>query len=157
MSGKQLFGPITDHLSGRRCHSAFQHFMNDIFADMVDVCVIIYLHDILVYSDNIDQHRTHVHEVLRWLRENGLYAGAHKCSFHQDTMEYLGYILLPSGVTMDPAKVQTIQDWPEPRKIKEIQSFLGFTNFYRRFIHAYSDIVIPLTRLTHKDTKWDFS
>src|ERR1700720_575564 len=137
--------------------AAFQHFMNDIFADMVDICVIIYLDDILVYSDNIDQHRTHVREVLRRLRENGLYAGAHKCSFHQDTVEYLGYILSPSGLTMDPAKVQTIQDWPELRKIKEIQSFLGFTNFYRRFIHAYSDIVIPLTRLTHKDTKWDFS
>src|SRR6202041_2961810 len=58
---------------------------------------------------------------------------------------------------MDPAKVQTIQDWPEPHKIKEIQSFLGFANFYRRFIHAYLDIVIPLTQLTHKDTKWDFS
>ena len=134
--------------------AAFHHFMNDIFTDVVDICVIIYLDDILVYSDNIDQQtRTHVHEVLRRLCENGLYAGAHKCSFHQDTVEYLGYILLPSGLTMDPAKVQTIQDWPEPRKIKEIQSFLGFANFYHRFIHAYSDIVIPLTRLTHKDTK----
>src|ERR1700720_406619 len=137
--------------------AAFQHFMNDIFADMVDGCVIIYLDDILVYSDNIDQHRTHIREVLRWLHKHGLYAGAHKCSFHQDTVEYLGYILSPSGLTMDPAKVQTIQDWPEPHKIKEIQSFLGFANFYRRFIHAYSDIVIPLTWLTHKDTKWDFS
>ena len=58
---------------------------------------------------------------------------------------------------MDPAKVQTIQDWPELRKIKEIQSFLEFTNFFHQFIHAYSDIIIPLTRLTHKDTKWDFS
>ena len=61
------------------------------------------------------------------------------------------------GLTMDPAKVQTIQDWPKLHKIKEIQLFLGFTNFYHRFIHAYSDIVIPLPRLTHKDTKWDFS
>src|ERR1700720_1113934 len=102
-------------------------------------------------------HDTNVHAVLCRLRGNGLYAGTHKCSFHQDTVEYLGYILSPSGLTMDPAKVQTIQDWPEPRMIKEIQSFLGFTNFYRWFIHAYSDIVIPLTWLTHKDTKWDFS
>src|ERR1700720_1123452 len=116
--------------------AAFQHFMNDIFTDMVNVCVIIYLDNILVYSDNIDLHRTHVHKVLRRLRESGLYAGAHKCSFHQDTVKYLGYILLPTGLTMDPAKVQTIQDWPEPRKIKEIHSFLGFTNFYRRFIRS---------------------
>ena len=79
----------------------------------VDICVIIYLNDILVYSDNINQHWTHVREVLHQLRENGLYAGAHKCSFHQDTVEYLGYILLPTGLMMDHAKVQTIQDWPE--------------------------------------------
>ena len=117
--------------------AAFQHFMNDIFADMVDICVIIYLNNILVYSDNIDQHRTHVCEVLRRLHKNGLYMGAHKCSFHQDMVEYPGYIPSPTGLTMDPAKVQTIQDWPEPCKIEEIQSFLGFTNFYRRFIHAY--------------------
>ena len=77
--------------------AAFQHFMNDIFADMVDVCVIIYLDDILVYSDNIDQHRTHIREVLCWLRENGLYVGAHTCSFHQGTVEYLGYIHFPTG------------------------------------------------------------
>src|ERR1700720_1099810 len=124
--------------------AAFQHFMNDIFADMVNVCVIIYLDDILVYSDNINLHCTHVREVLHQLHENDLYVSAHKCSFHQDTVEYLGYILLSTGLMMDPAKVQNIQDWPEPCKIKEIQSFLGFANFYRRFIHAYSDIVIPL-------------
>src|ERR1700677_1404321 len=58
---------------------------------------------------------------------------------------------------MDPAKVQTIQDWPEPHKVKDIQSFLGFANFYRQFIHKYSDIVVPLTQLTWKDLKWNFS
>jgi hypothetical protein len=137
--------------------AAFQRFMNDIFSDMLDVCVIIYLDDILIYSDNKELHRKHVREVLRRLRENGLYAGTNKCTFHTDTVEYLGYILSPTGLTMDPAKVQTIQDWPEPRKVKDVQSFLGFANFYRRFIHEYSDIVVPLTRLTRKDLKWNFS
>jgi len=137
--------------------AAFQRFMNDIFSDMLDVCVIVYLDDILVYSDNPELHRKHVREVLRRLRENGLYAGTKKCTFHTDTIEYLGYILSPTGLSMDPAKVQTIQDWPEPRKVKDVQSFLGFANFYRRFIHEYSDIVVPLTRLTRKDLKWNFS
>src|ERR1700692_3431490 len=77
--------------------------------------------------------------------KNGLYAGAQKCTFHANTVEYLGYILSPTGLSMDTAKVQVIQDWPEPRKVKDIQSFLGFANFYRRFIHEYSDIVVPLT------------
>ena len=137
--------------------AAFQRFMNDIFADMLDVCVIVYLDDILIYSDNMETHQEHVREVLRRLRQNGLFAGAHKCTFHADTVEYLGYILSPMGLSMDPAKVQTIQDWPEPRKVKDVQSFLGFANFYRRFIHEYSDIVIPLTRLTRKDLKWNFT
>jgi len=110
--------------------AAFQRFMNDIFSDMVDICVVIYLDDILIYSDNINIHRTHVREVLRRLRKNGLFAGAHKCSFHTNSIDYLGYILSPTGLSMDSVKIQAIQDWPEPRKVKDIQSFLGFANFY---------------------------
>ena len=111
--------------------ATFQRFMNDIFSDMLLVCVIVYLDDILIYSDNLELHCKHVQEVLRCLRENGLYARANKCNFHEDTVKYIGYILSPMGLTMDPVKVQTIQDWPEPRKVKDVQSFLGFANFYR--------------------------
>jgi len=71
-------------------------------------------------------------------------------------MEYLGYVLSPSGLTMSDAKVKTIQEWLEPKKVKNIQSFLGFTNFYRCFIFNYLDIVIPLTRLTRKNISWNF-
>ena len=133
--------------------AAFQRFMNNIFSNMLNICVIIYLDDILIYSNNEDLHRKHVREVLRRLRENKLYAGTNKCTFHADSVEYLGYILSLTDLTMDPAKVQIIQDWPEPRKVKDIQSFLGFANFYCQFIHEYSDIVVPLTQLTRKDLK----
>jgi len=81
---------------------------------------------------------------------------AEKCEFYSDSVEYLGYVLSPYGLTMSDAKVKTIQEWPEPRKVKDIQSFLEFANFYRRFIFNYSDIVILLTRLTRKDTPWNF-
>jgi hypothetical protein len=74
-----------------------------------------------------------------------------------DTVEYLGFILSPEGLKMEPSKVQTIQDWPDPHKIKDIQSFLGFANFYRRFISDYSKIVVPLTRLMRKGVPWNFS
>jgi hypothetical protein len=104
--------------------------MNDIFTNMLNVCVIVYLGDILIYFDNIELHQKHVHKVLRQLRQNGLFAGVNKCTFHTNTVEYLGYILSLTGLSMDPAKVQTIQDWPEPRKVKDVQSFLGFANFY---------------------------
>ena len=137
--------------------AAFQRFMNDIFSDLLDVHVIIYLDDILIYSDNPADHRKHVREVLRRLRKHGLYARPDKCRFSSDSVEYLGFILSKEGLKMDPSKVQTIQDWPEPRKVKDIQSFLGFANFYRRFISEYSDIVIPLTRLTRKGVPWNFS
>lgn len=140
--------------------SAFQRFMNDIFRDMLNDCVIVYLDDILVYSDTPEEHRKHVREVLRRLRrlrQHGLYAKAPKCQFHTDSVEYLGYMLSPSGLSMSEDKVKIILDWPTPRKVKDVQSFLGFANFYRRFIPYYSDIVVPLTRLTRKNTPWKWT
>jgi len=127
-----------------------------VFSDLLDVCTVVYLDDILIYSDDIMQHRRHVKEVLKRLQKAGLYAKAEKCEFHSDSVEYLGYVLSPSGLTMSDAKVKTIQEWLEPKKVKDIQSFLGFANFYGCFIFNYSDIVIPLTRLTRKDTPWNF-
>jgi len=104
----------------------------------------------------MSEHHRHVKEVLKCLRKAGLYAKAEKCEFHSESVEYLGYILSPSGLTMSDDKIKIIQDWPEPKKVKDIQSFLGFANFYCRFIFNYSDIVIPLTRLTRKDIPWKF-
>ena len=119
--------------------------------------MIIYLDDILVYSDDPTEHTKHVREVLCRLRKHGLFACPDKCHFSEDSIEYLGFILSKEGLKMDQSKVQAIQDWPEPRKVKDIQSFLGFANFYRRFISDYSDIFVPLTRLTWKGVVWNFS
>jgi len=137
--------------------AAFQRFVNTIFADMLDVCIVVYLDDILIYSKDMESHQQHVREVLRRLWLHGLFAKPEKCEFHSDSVEYLGYRLSPDSLTMSPDKIQTISDWPEPQKVKDIQSFLGFANFYCRFIFNYSDIVVPLTRLTRKDTPWNFS
>ena len=137
--------------------AAFQRFMNDIFADIIDVNVIVYLDDILVYSDDLAEHKCHVWEVLWRLRTNGLFAHADKCEFHVTSCKYLGYMLSPDSLTMAQNKVQIIQDWPEPRKVKDIQSFLGFAKFYRRFIYEYSRIIVPLTNLTRKNVPWNFT
>jgi len=123
--------------------------MNDVFSDLLDVCVVVYL-------DDITQHQSHVKEVLKRLQKAGLYMKAEKCELHSDSVKYLGYVLSSSGPTMSDTKVKTIQIWPEPKKVKDIQFFLGFTNFYRRFIFNYLDRVIPLTRLTRKNTPWNF-
>jgi len=131
--------------------TAFQRFMNNIFSDLLNVCVMIYLDDILIYSNNMSENYWHVKEVLKHLHKASLYAKAEKCKFHFKLVEYLEYILSPSGLTMSDDKIKIIQDWPEPKKVKDIQFFLGFTNFYHQFIFNYSDIVIPLTHLTWKD------
>jgi hypothetical protein len=136
--------------------AAFQRFMNDIFGNLLDVCVIVYLDDILIYSDDMSQHRKHVKEVLRRLRKHGLYTKARKCEFHRNSVEYLGYILTYDGLRMAKDKVQTILDWPELWKVKDIQSFLGFANFYHQFIYGYSEITTPLTRLMQKNASWNF-
>ena len=124
---------------------------------MLDISVVIYLDDILIYSRDMDSHQQHVWEVLHRLWLHGLFAKPEKCEFHSDSVKYLGYQLSPEGWMMSPDKIQTISDWPEPCKVKNIQSFLGFTNFYCRFIFNYSDIVVPLTQLTRKDAPWNFS
>ena len=130
--------------------------MNNIFSDLLDVCIVIYLDDILIYLNNMSEHHQHVKEVLKHLCKAGLYVKAEKCKFHSESVEYLGYILSSSGLTMSNDKVKIIQDWLEPKKVKDIQFFLGFVNFYHRFIFNYSDIVIPLTYLTQKDIPWKF-
>ena len=137
--------------------AAFQQFMNNIFADMIDINDIVYLDNILVYSDNLMEHKQHVWEVLRRLRTNGLFAYGDKCEFHVTSCEYLRYMLSPDGLMMAQNKVQIIQDWPELHKVKDIQSFLGFTNFYHCFIYEYSRIVILLMNLTRKNVPWNFT
>ena len=94
--------------------AAFQRFMNDIFGDLLDVCMLVYLDNILIYSNSEEEHIWHIHEVLHRLQLHNLYARADKCFFHVQTVEYLGYILSPSGLTMAANKVQVFQDWPEP-------------------------------------------
>jgi len=94
--------------------STFQRFMNKLFADLLDVYVIVYLDDILIYSENLTEHRKQVKEVLRRLKANRLGMSPSKCIFHKEQVEFLGFILSPRGLCMDKEKVQTIRDWPSP-------------------------------------------
>src|ERR1700719_2820010 len=128
--------------------ATFQHFMNDIFSDLLDTFMVVYLDNILIYSKDLKQHVEHVQEVLQRLWENGLFLNPVKCEFHAETMEYLGFVLSPTRLSMDTAKVNAIQEWPTLQKVKDIQSFLGFANFYHCFVHGYSNIITLMTCLT---------
>ena len=82
--------------------------MNNIFSNLLDVCVMIYLNDILIYSNNMSEHYWYVKKVLKYLHKAGLYAKVEKCEFHSELVEYLGYILSPSGLTISDEKVKII-------------------------------------------------
>ena len=94
--------------------------MNDIFPDLLNVCIIIYLNNILIYSEDMSQHWEHIKEVLQRLHAYSLYTRAQKCEFHKNTVEYLRFILSSDGLHMAQDKVQCIVDWPEPHKVKDI-------------------------------------
>jgi hypothetical protein len=136
---------------------SFQRWMNEVLNDYLDICCIAYLDDILIYSDSMEEHRKHVRMVLRRLRDVGLTLKPSKCEFHTERTEYLGYIISPTGLQMDPEKINTVKEWREPVNVKGIQSFLGFANFYRWFIHDFSKITTPLTRLTKKQVPWEWN
>ena len=135
--------------------AVFQHFVNDIFSHLIGRFVVIYLDDILVYSPDLDTHKIHVRQVLQILRANKLFAKLEKCVFAVKELPFLGYVLSDSGFRMDPEKVRAIMDWDLPENLKALQRFLGFANFYRKFIKNYSLVVKPLTDMTRKGS--DFS
>ena len=108
---------------------------------------MIYLVDIIIYSNNMSEYYQHVKKVLKHFHKAGLYAKTEKCKFNLELVKYLGYILSSFSLTISNNKVKIIQDWLEPKKVKNIQFFLGFINFYYQFIFNYSDIIISLIHL----------
>ncbi|KAH6597042.1 hypothetical protein BASA50_004801 [Batrachochytrium salamandrivorans] len=129
----------------------FQRMMNALFRDVVGKHVLVYLDDIVIYSDTMDEHVKQVQSVLGVLRDNGLYCKAEKCHFYQTEIKYLGYIISSNGIRMDSSKISAVQEWPTPRKVRDLQVFLGFTNFYRSLIKDYSNMTCHLTKLFKKD------
>ena len=118
--------------------ATFMALMNDVLRPYLDKFVVVYLDDILVYSPNADQHAHHLRLVLEALRRHQLYAKASKCSFFQSTVEFLGHQISANTTAATADKVAAVRDWPTPTTVKEVQSFLGFANFLRRYIEALS-------------------
>jgi hypothetical protein len=129
-----------------------QALMNNVLREHLDRFVIVYLDDLLIYTENPEDHVEHVKTVLRCLERANLQLKPEKCDFHKQEVEFLGFIVGTQGVKMSPKKIEVVQNWPRPKTVKEIQAFLGFCNFNRRFIQDYSTKTLPLTRLTRKDT-----
>ncbi len=128
--------------------AVFQALINDVLRDMLNKFVFVYLDDILIFSRSLQEHVSHVRKVLGRLLENHLYVKPEKCEFHTTNTQFLGFIIRPGQVRMDPKKVQAVLDWPVPTTVKEVQRFIGFANFYRKFVRNFSSVVAPLTALT---------
>lgn len=127
-----------------------QSFINYVFCDMLNRRVIVYMDDILVYSVTLETHISHVRAVLQCLISHQLYAKAEKCEFQQTSTTFLGYFFSPEGEAMDDRKVQAVLNWPCPTTVKEMQRFLGFANFHRRFIRDFSSVASPLTSMIRR-------
>lgn len=146
-----VFEPTTMFFGLCNSPATFQNFMDDIFKDeRIRFAIIIYIDDILVFSKDRETHQATTRRVMQILRENHLYLKIEKCTFDAPEVEFLGLIVGNGQIRMDPKKVAAITEWPVPKTVKEVQSFNGFCNFYRRFVKDYSKIVRPLTQLTGK-------
>jgi len=131
--------------------ASYQQYMNDtLFEYLGDFCQA-YLDDILVYSKTKKEHQEHVRKVLLKLRDAGLQADIDKCEFHVQETKFLGLMVSTKGLRMDPAKIEVVTGWNTPTCLKEVQAFVGFCNFYRRFIKGFSKTVKPLVALTKKN------
>ena len=137
--------------------STFMNLMQDVLADYLDRFCISFLDDILIYSDTLEEHIEHVKLVLNKLREHKLQAKLEKCEFVRTQIEFLGYIINEQGIGMVNNKVQAILDWPAPRTVKQLRSFLGLSGFYRSFIRMFSDTVAPLNDLLKKESIFNWT
>lgn len=127
--------------------ATFQSTMNDIFRDLLDVCVVVYIDDLLIFSKNHEDHQRHLQLVLQRMKEHGLRARVHKCRFLQPTVDYLGFIVGNGTIKADPKRLEAIASWPVPRDVHELRSFLGLTNTLLRFTPMYAQHAATLTDL----------
>jgi len=137
--------------------ATFQAVMNDIFRPYIGKFVLVYLDDILVFSKSPEEHVQHLQLVLQRLRDHDLYAKSAKCSFNQPELEFLGHVVGSDGIKVDPKKTAVVRDWAVPQNISELRSFLGLTNYFRRFVQGYANLVGSLTNLLRKDVPFVWS
>jgi hypothetical protein len=134
----------------------FMYLMNSVFIDYLDKFVVVFIDDILIYSQNEQEHEKHLRKVLQRLRHCQLYAKLSKCEFWISEVLFLGHIINRDGLAVDPKKVAAILDWKAPKDVQGIKSFIGMAGYYRRFIEGFSKIAKPMTALLAKkvEFKW---
>ena len=124
--------------------ATFQYAMNQLFASQLGRYVCVYLDDILIFSKNAEEHEKHLEEVLGILEKNKFYAKLSKCDLNRSELLYLGHIVGANGIKVDPAKIAAVASWPVPGDFSQLRSFLGLTNYFRKFIQGYAELAASL-------------
>eukprot|EP00253_Pinus_taeda_P015024 PITA_15024 len=130
--------------------ATFMCLMNNIFHQYLDRFVLIFIDNILIYSRTKEEHQEHLRMVLQTLREHQLYAKFSKCDFLKEEIQYLGHVITKNGIVVDPEKIKSIMDWPIPKDVADIRSFMGLVGYYRRFMEGFSKVAFPITSLQKK-------
>ena len=138
-TNRGLFEPLVMFFSMTNSPATFQTMMNDIFQDLIaEGIIVVYLDDILIFTRTEEEHAKAIRQVLQVLQEHKLFLCLEKCEFCRERIEYLGLVISKNEVSMDPVKVAGVREWPTPENKTDVQTFLGFVNFYRRFIQDFS-------------------
>lgn len=134
--------------------ATFQNVMNDIFREQLGKFVLVYIDDIVIFSSSPEEHLAHLECVLQILQKEKLFARLRKCHFEKSEIKFLGHLVGTEGIKVDPAKISVVKDWPVPRNLRQVQSFLGLATYFRKFIQGFSNLVAPLTALSKKGLVW---
>eukprot|EP00253_Pinus_taeda_P010525 PITA_10525 len=134
----------------------FMCLMNNIFHRYLDKFVLIFIDGTLIYSRNMEEHKEHLRLVLQTLREHQLCAKFSECDFFKEEIQYLGHIIIREGIVVDPEKIRTLMEWPIPKDVADIRSFMGLADYYKRFVEGFSRVAYPITSLQKKGRafKW---
>ena len=152
-----LFEPLVIFFGMTNSPATFQTMMNNVFRTLIaEGIIVVYLDDILIFTRTEKEHKQAVQRVLEVLAEHKLFLCLEKCEFHRKEIEYLGLVIWENKVVIDLVKVARVRDWPIPENWTDMQAFIGFINFYHRFIRDFSTIARSLFDLTHSDQAWNW-
>ena len=134
----------------------FMCLMNNVLHKDLDKFVVVFIDEILIYSKSKEEHEEHLKIVLQELQKPHLYAKFSKCDFFKDKIQYLGHVVTKEGISVDPEKIKSIEEWPVPKDVTDVRSFIGITGYYRRIIEGFSRIANPITSLQKKGKKFEW-
>ena len=134
----------------------FMNLMHDVLREYLDQFVLVFLDDILVYSQTVEDHAEHLRQVFAKLREWQLFAKASKCQMLTKSIEFLGQQNTAKGMSPTEEKLKVLKEWNKPHNVRDVRSFLGFANYYRRFVYNFAEVAHPLTELTKKGVEWQW-